>query len=352
MESSNKMVINDRPPKKQPPGRGGKRGKLRTLLIIFIVLLVSLVGLVAYVLIDLSQIWSDPGAGGDMIAEESDPEAEGLPDATFQEGDVTQITKAKDEIDIMMIGVDNRSNKFTGRSDVMMYMRVNTTDKTIKLASFMRDTLVQIDGHNKNKLNTAYGFGGVDLMYDTYQASFGLKPDYYIVVNFYGMEDIIQALGGVDIEVKGGEELEWMNKCIDEINRETSGANAAHVKKGMQHLNGRQAVAYMRVRHPGGDAGRIARQQAVMFKLFDTAQGIGAGQIPDLISTLTQYVRTDMPLDKMLDLASAVRGMQRSDLSTFRYPDQYKNARYNGSAIVQPEDFNTEYQKLYDFLNS
>ena len=71
----------------------------------------------------------------------------------------------------------------------MMYLRVNPEKKQLKMASFMRDTLVSIEGHGKNKLNTAYSFGGVDLIYSTFEKSFGLQPDYYMVVNFYGMED-------------------------------------------------------------------------------------------------------------------------------------------------------------------
>ena len=347
MNSPQKIVINGNGPQKP---RGNNKA-FRTLLIIFIALVVSLVGLVAVVLINFSQIWSDPGSGG-VIAEETDNEAQGLPEASFEQGEVTAIGKEDNEIDILMIGVDNRENKFTGRSDVMMYMRVNTTDKTIKMVSFMRDTLVSIEDHDKNKLNTAYGYGGIELMYDTYHDSFGLEPDYYIVVNFYGMEDIINAMDGVDVEIQSAE-LEWLNININEINSEDSSGKAANIKHdGVQHLNGRQAVAYMRIRHPGYDSGRIARQQTVMFKLFEKAKVISAGQIPDLMGTMIKYARTDMPISKMIDLATSIRGMQTSSVTTFRYPEKFEEGSYNNMSVVQPEDFNTEYQKLYDFLNN
>lgn len=351
MNSPQKIVINGQAPQK-PHGNGGgnNRNTFRTLLIVFIALVISLLGLVAFVLIDISKIWSDPGDGG-IVAVESEENVEGLPEVSFEQGEVTAIDKQDDEVDIMMIGVDNRDNKFTGRSDVMMYLRVNMTDKTIKMVSFMRDTLVGIDGHDKNKLNTAYGFGGIDLMYDTFKKSFGLEPDYYIVVNFYGMEDIVNAMDGVDVEIKS-EELEWLNININEINTEDPKGKAANINDdGVHHLNGRQAVAYMRIRHPGYDQGRIARQQTVMFKLFEKAKNVSMGQIPDLISTMTQYVRTDMPINKMIDLASAVRGMDNANLTTFRYPEKCKNGWYGSMSVVQPENFNEEFQKLYDFLN-
>ena len=188
-------------------------------------------------------------------------------------------------------------------------------------------------------------------MYSTFHDRFGLTPDYYIVVNFYGMEDIIDAMDGVDVDIESNE-LEWLNININEINGETSGTNVANINTaGVHHLNGRQAVAYMRIRHPGGDAGRIARQQSVMYKLFAKAQNVSAGQIPDLITTLSQYVRTDIPVSMMLDLASSIRGMSQDNVTTFRYPDNYENVNYNGADMVQPVGFDEEYTKLYEFLN-
>ncbi len=345
MSASDRIVISDkRPPK-------GNRKAFKALLVIFIILLAVLVGFTA-----LFFIKPFNGGAGFDIGEVTDElqtaeDAQGLPMAGDQEGSVTNIGNAEGDIDILMIGVDNREDEFTGRSDVMMYLRVNTRNKTIKLVSFMRDTLVKIDGHNKNRLNTAYYFGGKDLMYSTFRDRFGLDPDYYIVVNFYGMEDIIDAMGGVDVELES-DELEWLNVNINEINSENSSGKVANISKsGTQHLNGRQAVAYMRIRHPGGDAGRIARQQTVMYKLFAKAQDIGAGQIPTLINTLSQYVRTDLSVTTMISLAEAVKGMSSGDISTFRYPDAFKDVNYNGASVIQPKDFNEEYQKLYDFLN-
>ena len=145
---------------------------------------------------------------------------------TFQEGEVPDMDKAEGIIDILLIGVDNRDvTKFTGRSDVMMLLRIDTDKKELKLASFMRDTLVTIEGHDKNKLNTAYNFGSIELTYKTYKANFGLLPDHYMVVNFYGMEDIINALDGVDIDIQS-KEIDNMNKSIREINALDSGSDS------------------------------------------------------------------------------------------------------------------------------
>ncbi len=355
-EPRNRMYVNmDRPTGKKPmPKRPTKRQKaMRVLVITFCVLIVALIGCGILLYVNISQIWGDLGNGsGELAILEPDDNVEGLPEVTYAEGDVSEIAKMQGETDIMLIGVDNRAKEFTGRSDVMMYLRVNSEKKTIKLVSFMRDTLVKIEGHEKNKLNTAFFFGSTELMYKTYYSNFGLKPDYYMVVNFYGMEDILDSLGGVDISVEK-EELEWLNININEINTEDPRGKVSGINKsGDQHLNGRQAVAYMRIRHPGYDSGRIARQQAVLKELFNEMRNVNVGEIPGILGALTQYVRTDMPLGTMIDLATAVRGMESSSLETFRYPEKYKEGNYNGSSVVQPEDFATEFGKLNDFLEN
>ncbi len=357
-QNGNKMYIDEsqlglkkpRQPERKPP----KSGRMRALVAVFVVLVVALAGVGVAVYFNVSQIWGGLDAGDTIALEDEGADnVEGLPEVSFQEGDASEIAKTAGETDILMIGVDNRdSKKFSGRSDVMMYLRVNPDKGTIKLVSFMRDTLVQIDGHGKNKLNTAFGFGSIELAKRTYYQSFGLTPDYYMVVNFFGMEDILNALGGVDIEIEKNE-IENLNLCIDEVNSIDPSNKAKHLKaSGMQHLTGRQAVAYMRVRHPGGDSGRIQRQQNVLHALFKEMKNVSAGEIPGLLNAAVNYVRTDMPLGTMLELAKTVKGMDSSELETYRYPQDYKDGNYKGMSVVQPADVGKELGKLSSFLEN
>ena len=346
--------VESRPQEPAPrkPKKPSKRQKaMRVLVTTFIILVLALVACGIVIAVNLSQIWAKPDYNETDLPEEPEDDIASLPEVSFEQGEVTAIPKTESEVDILMMGVDNRNpGKFSGRSDVMMYLRVDPAKKQLKMASFMRDTLVNIEGHGKNKLNSAYSFGGVDLIYSTFEKSFGLKPDYYMVVNFYGMEDIIDSLGGVNVKVEKNE-LEWLNININEINKEDPSGKVANINKaGELHLNGRQAVAYMRIRHPGGDSGRIERQQTVLKALFNEARNVSVGEIPDILGALVQYVRTDMPLGTMIDLASAVRGVDSSGLKMFRYPEKFKTGSYNKSSVVQPEDFTTEYAKLMDFL--
>jgi LCP family protein required for cell wall assembly len=334
--------------------QGGKRKTFKTLLIVFCVLLALLIGCGIYVWVNYEKITGDLGFDPNNIAQEDEEDLGDYPEVTFRGGEVSELMKSQGNIDILLIGVDNRSvTKFTGLSDVIMYLRIDTKNGELKLASIMRDTLIPIEGHDYNKINTAFNYGGIDLTKKTLRSNFGLVPDYYIVVNFYGMEDIINALDGVDIELSD-KEVAHMNGSIQEINDHDPDNSVSLVDgSGMQHLNGRQAVAYMRIRKVGSDIARIERQQKVLSQLFSKAKDINIGQFPGLIDTMSKYVRTDIkPASKMLDLASTIMGLKTSEIEKFRYPEDYEYGTYKSKDIVQPKDFETEIKKLHSFLEN
>ncbi|MBT3319254.1 MAG: LCP family protein [Clostridia bacterium] len=329
--------------------------RFKVVLSIFIILLVVLIGVALYFIIDFSKIWGDLGFNeGDVTYDIlEDENVEGLEEVDYISGDVQTIGKEDGILDILLIGVDSRStSKFTGRSDVLMVLRIDTNTNEIKLASFMRDTLVQIEGHDKNRINTAYHFGSIELTNLTLESNFGITPDYYVVVNFYGMEDIINALGGVDIDVQSNE-VKYVNGSVDELNSIDNDGKSAHISgSGMQRLNGRQAVAYMRIRKVGGDAARVKRQQTVLNELFKEAASIDLSQVPSMIGVLTDYVRTDIPLGEMVNIGTAVLKMDVSELQRFTYPDKYDIGNYKGMSIVQPANYEEEMDKLVNFLES
>lgn len=329
---------------------------MKILLIVLCVLVLLAVVCTIFLWINLSRISSDD-LGFDeskILPEEVETEPEdlsSLPEVTFSQITPQQVSKDEEIIDLVLVGVDNRnSTKFTGRSDVTMYLRVDTKNQSLKLISLMRDTLVSIEGHDVNRLNTAYNFGSIDLLNKTLEANFGLDPDYYIVINFYGMEDIINTLGGIDIDIESNE-ISNLNKLIKELNElDPNGASDFVDDSGEQHLNGRQAVAYMRIRKIGGDAMRIQRQQTVLSELFKKLDDISITQIPGLINTLSQYVRTDVSIDKIIEIAKTIKNMEIQEIQRYSYPAEYKNGKYNGMSVVQPENYAAEIEKLRDFL--
>jgi LCP family protein required for cell wall assembly len=333
---------------------GARRKSIRVLAVLLCIFTTAFIGCGVYIYLRVSKIWEKPEFNIGVEEYQLDPEASGLSEVNYKGGTAQDIEKGEGITDVLLIGVDNRqSGKFSGLSDVMIYLRVDSKKGTIKLASFMRDTLVPIPGYKTKKLNVAFSHGGIDLALETFKENFGLMPDHYIIVNFYGMEDIINSLGGVDIKLKSNE-LDSLNNSIIEINNLSSGKGASLINSsGMHHLNGRQAVAYMRIRHPGGDQGRIARQQTVLSELFKKAKDISLSQIPGMVDTMVQYVRTNIGIGEMVNIAKTIKGLEGTELQKFRYPDDFEIGYYKGAgSIVQPKDFDTDMNKLKDFLEN
>ena len=156
-------------------------------------------------------------------------------------------------------------------TDAMMIATINTKDNTVKLTSLLRDTYVEIPGYKHNKLNSAYSRGGVDLLIETIELNHKIQIDGYASVNFESFEAIVDILGGVTIEL-GEEEASYLNRT-----NYISNKAYRNVSPGINHLNGNQAMGYVRVRKVktlGGanyDYGRVVRQQRVLKALFNSA---------------------------------------------------------------------------------
>jgi LCP family protein required for cell wall assembly len=329
---------------------------IKLLLIILGVLITMVIGCGIFLWVNVSKISDDLGFDqAEILPEEvmtESEEIENLPEISFVPyTPSSKIEKFDGTFDLLLIGVDNRhSGKFTGRSDVTMYLRIDSKNNKIKLVSFMRDTLVSIKDHGTNRLNTPYNFGSFELLNNTMSNNFGVSAENYVVINFYGMEDIIDELGGVNIDVKSNE-IENMNKYIDELNKLDDSGYSEYIRDaGEQKLNGRQAVAYMRVRKIGGDAMRIQRQQNVLNAMFSKIDDISLTRIPGLINTMGRYVRTSISIKEMIEIARIVKSIGAEGIEKYRFPADYKYGNYDGRSVVVPKDTQTEIEKLHEFI--
>ncbi len=205
--------------------------------------------------------------------------------------------KQDDIVNIALFGVDtNSTTSFTGRSDCIMILSLNKSDKKIKLISVMRDSLVTIEKNGKpvyNKINNAYASGGPERAIKTLNQNFKLDISEYATVNFAGMEKIIDAVGGIDIELTAAEAEKVLGK------------NA----KGSYHLNGQEAVLYSRIRSfstsegTANDYGRTDRQRYVMELLFNKALTIEKSQYLPLIKALSPNIQTSLTYTEIFNLA-------------------------------------------------
>ncbi|MCQ2440989.1 MAG: LCP family protein [Clostridia bacterium] len=227
----------------------------------------------------------------------------------------------KDIINVALFGIDTREkNSFKGLSDSIMILSLNTETKKVKVISIMRDTLVPIESNGTttyNKITTAYQKGGPELAIKTLNKVFGLDISEYATVNFYGMSDIIETVGGIDAELTDrevkarGNNNHGINDMIQEICHYLGyNPNDYYITtSGKQHLNGVQAVAYARIRYvpniwgTNNDYGRTDRQRYVMEQLFNKATQMGKTQYVKLAKALIPCSETSLSYSQIISLA-------------------------------------------------
>lgn len=266
-------------------------------------------------------------------------------------------------INIALFGLDTRDQKtFKGNSDSIMVISVNTETKKVKIISIMRDSLVEINkskGKVYNKINSAYASGGPELAIKTINQNFGLDISEYATVNFFGMIDIIDAVGGIDAELTksevGGPNTNYsLNGCITEICSVMKIDAKPHYVNGYgkKHLTGIQAVAYSRVRRfpniwgTNNDFGRTDRQRYVMEQLFNKALTMDKSQYIKLAKSLIPCSETSLSYGEIMDLASKVLlhspTFEQTRMPMDKYQMNAPSIRGVGSCVYYDLDFATD----------
>jgi len=162
-----------------------------------------------------------------------------------------------EKINVALLGVDERKTD-PGRSDTIIIISLDVKNKKVNILSIPRDTRVYIQDHGFTKINHAYAYGGVPLSLKTLESFLNIPIHYYVKVNFQQFEKFIDAIGGVDIEV---ERRMYYRDKTDKF--------LVDLTPGVHHLNGREALGYVRFRHdPMGDLARVERQQKFLMALF------------------------------------------------------------------------------------
>lgn len=238
-------------------------------------------------------------------------------------------------INVALFGIDSRNTKsFKGNSDSIMILSLNTKTKKVKIISVMRDTLVPIEHKGKttySKINSAYQKGGPELAIKTLNKVFKLDISEYATVNFFGMKDIIDAVGGIEAELTKAEITRdyGINSMIGEQCEILKlDADDYYVREtGKQHLNGLQAVAYARIRYvpniwgTNNDYGRTDRQRYVMEQLFNKATQMSKTQYIKLAKALVPCSETSLSYSDIIDLAVGIL-LKSPTFEQFRIPQE------------------------------
>lgn len=191
-------------------------------------------------------------------------------------------------ISILLMGVDQEDNG-TGRSDSLMLFTLNPKTKSMKITSIPRDSYTEIVGKGKkDKINHAYAFGGIDMSVKTVENFLNVPVDHYIEVNMAGFRDIVDAVGGVDV-----------NNDLEFTSRDQ------HFAKGNIHLNGETALKYTRMRYedPRGDFGRQMRQRQVIQAVIKKGASVSSlASYGDVLKAIEKNVKTSLTQDQMFEI--------------------------------------------------
>lgn len=233
-------------------------------------------------------------------------------------------------VNILLIGQDGREGEERARSDSMILCTFNKKTKQVTMTSFLRDLYVQIPGQGGNRINAAYAAGGMELLDKTLEENFGLYIDGNVEVDFQHFAEIIDLLGGVEIELRQDE--------ADFINKETGSALTA----GTQLLAGQQALMYSRIRKldADGDFSRTDRQRKVMRALLSAYRGSGTGTMLSLLKQVLPMLETDMGNVELLMLAVELAPMLADAEIVSQYvpaAGTYTNETINGMAVLVPD---------------
>lgn len=225
----------------------------------------------------------------------------------------------KEPFTLLIMGIeDYATDGQNGRTDSLMFATVNPKTQKISLMSIPRDSRVPIVGKNKeDKINAAHAYGGEEMAIKTIEGFLKVPVDHYLKIDFQGFKGIVDAVGGVTVDVPFDF---WERSDVDYYKK-------IEFKQGQQELNGEEALAYVRMRKqdPNGDYGRAARQRqllaAVVQKLNSTSTVF---KIKDLTAVVGKYIKTDIPISDGLALYKKLSGFDPSTIQTLKLEGEDK----------------------------
>ena len=226
-----------------------------------------------------------------------------------------------DNVNVLVLGCDDREGESVARADVIIVATLRPGAKEASMFSLPRDTRVAIEGHGHDKINHAMSYGGIPLVESSVENLLGIEIDHYVKVNFDGFINVIDALGGVNVDVPAR-----MYKPLEAID----------LLPGYQTLDGADALAFVRWRGDGtGDYGRIERQQQFIAALTEKIKGMSMSQALNVVSAVMDSIETDMSVRQMTSYGTTVLGMGTESIKTYSFVGS--ELWLNGVNYVEPD---------------
>jgi len=243
---------------------------------------------------------------------------------------------------VMLLGTDQRGNEIA-RSDTMIYAVVRPEDSKLLLISIPRDTYTEIIGHDdnkKDKITHAFAFGGQQMAKDTLEALLGHTIQYYATINFQGLKDVVDAIGGVPLPIK----KDIVNKGKDH--------EKFTIEGGKSNYSGLEALNYVRYREDS-DFNRTKRQQVFLDVVANKMLSLNQiSNIPTLLNIMGENFKTDMQPSMIISLAKEIMGGKKMDISSFTVMGE--GTRIDGVFydIVNEEDLSKAKLLIENWMNA
>ena len=262
------------------------------------------------------------------------------PDDVDPTADQVQIAredqKDDDVVNVLLVGSDSRDpNAEMGRSDTMMLVSFNKAEEKATVISFLRDSLVEIEGYGQSKLGHTFAYGGVGLTINTINEQFDLDIQDYIIINFENLVGIIDELGGIQVTLTEEEAEYYRENGMPDI------------QAGDVTLTGSQALAHARNRSLDNDFGRTRRQRSVLYGIYNKVR---QNRDPQAIMSLITYcmgeVSTNMSVTELYDIAMDVLSIEhlRTQQAAVPQDGTYEFGTYDGMSVIE---FDLEANKEY-----
>ncbi|MFT4143430.1 MAG: LCP family protein [Mobilitalea sp.] len=266
----------------------------------------------------------------------------------------TEILKDKDVLNILLIGSDTRKTGQGGRSDAMILVSINKKNQQIAVTSILRDIYLKIPGYKQsNRINAAYAYGGASLLMDTIEQNFKVKVDKYVAIDFFAFIDMVDAVGGVKLEVSE-QEIPVINEYVSEINllRNESVDIDLLRQPGLLLLNGKQALGYARNRYVGNaDFERTARQRRVLEQTYSNLKNLSLKELKDLLNKILPQITTNLSEGDIFSLLLSLPAIKSYEIEQGSIPvnNSYSGVKIRGMAVLSI-DFNKNISELQQMI--
>ena len=325
--------------KKDMPKKKKGKGLLFFLLLLGALLIGAMVFLVASRYKNLHQMDNPNGFSRDL---QTNMSQEAVTNSTM-----------KDYTNIALFGVDSREEELlsgNNRSDMIIIMSINKKNGDCKLLSVYRDTFLDVGGGTYTKCNAAYAYGGPEQAINMLNQNLDLNISDFVTIGFGGLANLIDAVGGVEIDVTE-DEIHGINDYQSTMAEELGRGYNTISAPGVQTLDGLQAVAYCRIRYTAGDDyKRTERQREVLMQTFNKAKRLNPKKLNQITETVFNEVATSLTMPEAMLLMSKALTLDIVDTSGFPNAEMRTSGTVDGQSCVIPRSLASNVQWAHAFL--